>query len=74
MRFLRFLRSNLSLKIPDWWGRWLDQAKDNNPESRSSNRLPFSAPLNRTEKGLSPRYLLGTYYYGERNAGVPGIL
>jgi hypothetical protein len=29
-------------------GGWPEQAKDNHPQSKSGNRLPSSAPLNRT--------------------------
>jgi len=39
LRFLRFLRNDLSVKSSDW-GRWLDQAKDAPAQSKSSNRLP----------------------------------
>jgi hypothetical protein len=44
LRFLLFLR-NLTWRLLDIGG-WLEQAKDNHPQSKSSNRLPFSAPLN----------------------------
>jgi hypothetical protein len=44
LRFLRFLR-NLSLGIVRYLG-WPEQANDNHPQSKSSSRLPFSAPLN----------------------------
>ena len=40
LRFLRFLRSTLSLKTSDWWGRWLDQVKDAPAQSKSSNKFP----------------------------------
>jgi hypothetical protein len=39
LRFLRFLRNDLSVNTSDW-GRWLDQAKDAPAQSKSSNRLP----------------------------------
>jgi hypothetical protein len=46
MRFLRFLRNDLSVKTSDG-SRWPEQAKDAHGQSKSSNRLPSSAPLNR---------------------------
>jgi hypothetical protein len=47
LRFLRFLRNDLSVKTSDG-NSWLEQAKDNHLQSKSSNRLPSPAPLNRT--------------------------
>jgi hypothetical protein len=45
LRFLRFLRNDLSVNTSDW-GRWLDQVKDAPARSKSSSRLHSSAPLN----------------------------
>jgi hypothetical protein len=39
LRFLRFLRNDLSVKTSDGIS-WLDQAKDNHPQSKSSSRHP----------------------------------
>jgi hypothetical protein len=44
MRFLRFLRSTLSLKTSDR-GRWLHQVNATHAQSKSSSKL-LSAPLN----------------------------
>ena len=46
LRFLRYLR-NLTWRLLDLGG-WPEQAKENHPQSKSSNRLPSSAPLNQT--------------------------
>ena len=69
LRFLRFLRSTLSLKTSDWWGRWLDQVKDAPAPSKSTNRLPSLCSTQRHNGAL--RQTLP--YYGERNlcAGDP---
>jgi hypothetical protein len=40
LRFLRFLRNDLSVKTSDWWGRWLDQVNAAPARSKSSSRLP----------------------------------
>jgi len=56
LRFLRFLRI-LTWRLLDLGG-WPEQAKENHLQSKSSNTLPSSAPLNRTSEGSSPRYLL----------------
>jgi hypothetical protein len=40
LRFLRYLRSNLSVKTSHWWGRWLDRAKDAHAQCKSSSKLP----------------------------------
>ena len=47
LRFLRFLRNDLSVKTSDE-SRWLDQPKDAHAQSKSSSKLPSSAPLNGT--------------------------
>ncbi len=39
MRFLRFLRNDLSVKTSDR-GRWLDRVKDAHAQSKSSSKLP----------------------------------
>jgi hypothetical protein len=39
LRFLRFLRNDLSVNTSDW-GRWLDQVKDAPARSKSSSKLP----------------------------------
>src|SRR5215218_1688038 len=39
LRFLRFLRNDLSVKTSDWWGRWLHQAKVAPARSKSSSKL-----------------------------------
>ena len=70
LRFLRFLRNDPSEKTLDG-RRWLEQAKDNNPQSKSSNRLPSLCSTQPHIKGPSDKPLPTSM---ERATCVPGIL
>jgi hypothetical protein len=67
LRFLRFLRNDLSEKTLNG-SRWLEQAKDINPQSKSSSRLSSLCSTQR-HKGVVRQTLP---YYGERNPCVAG--
>jgi hypothetical protein len=69
MRFLRFLRNDLSVKTSDR-GRWLHQVNAAHAQSKGSSKLPSLCSTQPHIKGpLRP----GTYYDGESNlcAGNP---
>ena len=46
LRFLRFLRNSIGVKTSNWWGRWLDQAKDTLHKAKVAVSSSPSAPLN----------------------------
>jgi hypothetical protein len=69
LRFLRFLRNDLSVNTSDW-GRWLDRVKDAHAQSKSSSRLPSLCSTQRHNGALQQ---IPPYYYG-RETCVPGIL
>src|SRR5918995_6217806 len=46
LRFLRFLRNDLSVKTSDWWGRWLNRPQTPMHKAREAVGSPPSAPLN----------------------------
>jgi hypothetical protein len=66
LRFLGFLRNGLNVKTSDGIS-WLDQAKDAPAQSKSSNRLPSSAPINGITKLFDK-----PYYYGEETLCAGG--
>jgi hypothetical protein len=68
MRFLRFLRNDLSVKTSDR-GRWLHQVNAAHARSKSSSKLPSLCSTQPQINGLFDK----PYYYGERNlcAGDP---
>src|ERR687898_390212 len=70
LRFLRFLRNDLSVEIVR--SRRVAGAGQGQPPapSKSGNRLPSSAPLNRTQKGFFAQVLTTM----GRATRVPGIL
>jgi hypothetical protein len=67
LRFLRFLRNDLSVKTSDGIS-WLGQAKDAPARSKSSSKLPSFCSTQRHNG--APRQTLP--YYGERNPCVAG--
>jgi hypothetical protein len=67
LRFLRFLRNDLSVITSDW-GRWLDRVKDAHAQSKSSSRLPSLCSTQPHIDGLFDK----PYYYGEGNLCAGG--
>src|SRR5215213_8682414 len=68
MRFLRFLRNDLSEKTSDG-SRWPEQAKDNHLQSKSSNKLPSLCSTQPPSNGLLDKPLPTSM---ERATCVPG--
>jgi hypothetical protein len=59
MRFLRFLRNDLSVKTSDWWGRWLDQVNAVHAQSKSSSKLLSLCSTQRNNEALRQTPTMG---------------